>query len=175
MANLQREGSSFVAVHVRAEQDWIDHCEKWENIRDAIIRDNCMSNTEYLTRVLRQNKILPGTTVYLAGGYRKSDVHANSLLRPLLEEYNVVTKDDIIDRVGEGELLRNREFFAAIDYYICENAPIFVGNSVSTFSAMLLLSRERRRTLHQEKLEHFHYNGGNIPLLGYVSLDGTHD
>ena len=36
----------FNVLHLRAEDDWILHCARWENMRDGIVRDNCMNNTE---------------------------------------------------------------------------------------------------------------------------------
>lgn len=60
-----------------------------------------------------------------------------------------------------------REWFAFIDYEICRGARYFIGNSVSTFSAMIELNRlKNNRTA-------FHYNTGNIPLEEMLPIRRT--
>ena len=51
-----------------------------------------------------------------------------------------------------------REQLACVDYYIALKSKQFIGNSVSSFSAMLLLERQRQGAWAS------HYNGGNIPM-----------
>jgi hypothetical protein len=161
-----------IALHVRAEADWLEHCVKWESIPDGIIRDNCLSNTKNLVHTLEYAGIQRGSMVYLAGGYQKLELRTNEYLSPLVDAFHIVTKEDVMPSLSVQQLLEMREFFAAIDYEICERVPVFVGNSVSTFSALLLASRERRRQLYGESLKHFHYNGAEIPLFDFLPLDG---
>lgn len=56
-----------------------------------------------------------------------------------------------------------REEAAMLDYFLAMDAENFAGNSVSTFSALLMLER---RLLHDRPS--WHYNGGGIPLARYV-------
>lgn len=51
-----------------------------------------------------------------------------------------------------------------IDYYLSLNSNQFVGNSVSTFSAMLIMERWNAGNYAS------YYNGGNIPLEIFLPL-----
>ena len=160
----------FTALHYRAEQDWIDHCVKWESIPDGVIRNNCASNTDAIASVFATERVSTDRPVYLAGGHPPSFIKT-SALRNLEEKYSIVTKSSVIDMDkdfdginSEVNLLSNREMFAAIDFAVCIEADLFIGNSVSTFSAMIELRRM------QENRPSFHYNGGDIPLEGYLPV-----
>lgn len=50
-----------------------------------------------------------------------------------------------------------------LDYFLAMDAARFAGNSVSTFSALLMLERQ---LLYGRPS--WHYNGGGIPLARYV-------
>lgn len=160
----------FTALHYRAEQDWLDHCKKWENIRDGVIRNNCIANTGSIATVLALEKVSTLRPIYLAGGYTPAFI-SKSPLKYLKQNYNIITKssfitfDDTGDTNLEQNLIANREMFAAIDYAVCAQADLFIGNSVSTFSAMIELRRL------QDNKPTFHYNGGNIPLEIYMPVN----
>ena len=74
--------------------------------------------------------------------------------------YHVVTRSYLFpdhDRLlMEGEF--SREQLACVDYYLALESSFFIGNSVSSFSAMLLLERQRQGTWAS------YYNGGNVPM-----------
>src|SRR3546814_756066 len=93
---LKNLNTTTVALHVRAEDDWLVHCEAWENIKDGIVRDNCMRNTDTLLITLSIAGIEPGATIYVAGGYTKQEITTNTHLNKLTRTFNVVTKEDII-------------------------------------------------------------------------------
>jgi hypothetical protein len=169
LQGLSNDGKVTV-LHFRGEADWIRHCKSWEKIKDGIIRNNCMTNSGHIDRVLLLAGIPEGTTIYLAGGYVKEDMKTNKYLQKLASKFNVITKDMILGNIHG--LLLEREKFAAIDFEVSRVADVFIGNSVSTFSAILLLSRERSRQMGTNPhFKHFHYNAGDIPLLKFLPLD----
>jgi len=148
----------YSALHVRIEQDWVDHCKLWEDVNSSPPRDNCMVNTHVLDIALRTNKVSETIPLYLAGGYTWDFVQSASIFSGLAKHYKVLMKDSLIK---DGHLTvndANREWFAMIDFEICKRSKMFIGNSVSTFSALLELNRIKH------KQPTFHYNAGIIPL-----------
>ncbi|KAL4856629.1 hypothetical protein ACK3TF_003058 [Chlorella vulgaris] len=69
-------------------------------------------------------------------------------------QYTVVLGSALVQ---PGEEL-TREESALVDYYLGLHAQKFTGNSVSTFTAFIILERQ---WLGRQSL---HYNGGNVPL-----------
>lgn len=138
--------AKYVALHYQTETDWPEHCAHWSDPD----RWNCMTNTKELAITLALEGIDTKLPVYLMGGstfalHLKSDVHS---------------KDSLVDL--SLHKVAHRELRASIDYYISSRATRFIGNSVSTFSAHLLL--ERRATRREAIATDFHYNAGDIPL-----------
>ncbi len=58
----------------------------------------------------------------------------------------------------------SREEAACVEYYLALGAGRFLGNSVSLFSAMLILERQNKGAWAS------YYNGGNIPMSAAVPL-----
>lgn len=126
-----------------------------------------MVNTDTLLNVLLTNKVPENIPLYLAGGYTWNFVQSSSIFTPLAKHYNIVMKDSL---VKDGHLTvsqEHREWFAFIDYEICRGARYFIGNSVSTFSAMIELNRLRNNRTA------FHYNTGSIPLEKMLPIRRT--
>lgn len=156
----------YTALHFRIEQDWVEHCKKWENIGDKIIRDNCMTYTNVIGNVFKIQRIPTYRPLYIAGGFTRQFIETSPLFKDLRNHYEIVTKDNYFSKEElEAHMVDDREMFAAIDAIICAKATLFVGNSVSTFSALI----ELRRLQHDEPV--FHYNAGNIPLGGMVPIN----
>ena len=196
LANISRargvDDGGFNALHVRTEPDWVEHCKLWED-KDAG-RDNCMTNTDQLVRVFAIEGVPAGIPVYVAGEVTAASLGRSRSLSPLTLSYELFTKDALVPEIMDGlTFATQRDVLAAIDYLVVQSANTFVGNSVSTFSAMLLLGRERQRHKNPScrtasliahdrlvRIGHhvatsssppcpqngFHYNGGNIPLRG---------
>mmetsp|Transcript_74879 Transcript_74879/g.178754 ORF Transcript_74879/g.178754 Transcript_74879/m.178754 type:complete len:761 (+) Transcript_74879:59-2341(+) len=153
-----RNGSYHV-VHLRAEEDWKRHCALWTSWAGK--RDNCMNNTFEIGNVLLSEGITPSVPIYLATGLSTTELQhlrESGSLPNLFDIYTVVTKDML--NISQAPLVddRHREYWAAVDFVISQDAETFIGNSVSTFSAFLL---EMRRIRNQSSL---HYNGGKVPL-----------
>ena len=74
--------------------------------------------------------------------------------------YHVVTRTNLFPKRSRPFLMEDfgREQLACVDYYIALESDKFIGNSVSSFSAMLLLERQRQEAWAS------YYNGGNVPL-----------
>jgi hypothetical protein len=173
--SMQRgAGGGFNALHLRIETDWLKHCAHWDCPQCDPPRDNCMTNTYQLHNVLRIEGVSTKSPLYIAG----EETISNAALHPLLVaghnngnvSYDLVTKDLLLGNLAHNWKGPSRDLQAAIDFIICRNADTFIGNSVSTFSAMLLLERQFQAP-HlnmlgnmRRSLRTFHYNGGSIPL-----------
>eukprot|EP01025_Chloroclados_australasicus_P018492 TRINITY_DN1972_c0_g2_i1.p1 TRINITY_DN1972_c0_g2~~TRINITY_DN1972_c0_g2_i1.p1 ORF type:complete len:601 (+),score=54.10 TRINITY_DN1972_c0_g2_i1:109-1911(+) len=154
------QSSDFNLLHLRVEEDWMQHCQAWGNIPDGIIRDNCMNNTEIIGSVLANvidNVKTPLVICYNADVDNQSYKFA---LKNLLNNgfHTIVTNKDLVMEH------HYREIKAMISYFIALQAKQFIGNSVSSFSALLILERRS-----QEKWANY-YNGGNIPMQHFVPL-----
>lgn len=146
----------YHVVHLRAEQDWYEHCKVWFSWREK--RNNCMNNTFHIGNVLRSEGISPALPVYLATGLSEREIqNLRDLpsLQSFLNIYTVVTKGMLGLPVDVGN---KREYWAAVDYMFSQNADWFVGNSISTFSALTMEVRSR------QKMPVLPYNGGTMAL-----------
>jgi len=151
-ANTEAE-DQYIVLHVRTEKDWIEHCARW----GSAINWNCMGSSEpsQLKNALHAQGVDIHLPVYVCGGDFKG---AGSQFQHLY------TKDTLIDLKKIGVSEQHRELRALIDYYIASKATYFIGNSVSTFSAHLLM--ERAATC--DHCVDLHYNGGNVPMSQMV-------
>jgi hypothetical protein len=64
MAGLRKSSGSanFTALHLRIEDDWIEHCKTWKG------GDNCYTNTDVLDNVLEIEGVPTSQPLYLAAG-----------------------------------------------------------------------------------------------------------
>ena len=179
-------GGRFTALHLRAEPDWVAHCKVWEAANegsDPPVK-NCMSNTEQLQNVFNIEQVNATLPIYVATELTLSSTEA---LDPLRDAFSMVSKWT----VGQSPILTeqqrgSRELLALVDMEVCRRADRFIGNSVSNFSAWLLVQRaqqDRRvdrltgapvdsESWPRDPRRDFHYNGGRVPLL--ATLFGTH-
>ena len=156
----------FNVLHLRAESDWVLHCERWMGLRDGVHRDNCINNTMNVAEVLVSEGLNPRLPLYISSGLSQAELEALSVsgqygggFQQLSEAFTVVTKEKILKgALSEDWYTASREHWAAVDFIIAMEARSFVGNSVSTFSAFVMIDRERQGK------GAFHYNGGGVPL-----------
>ena len=155
-------GRAFNVLHLRAEEDWIQHCRKWMGLRDGVHRDNCMNNTMAIGNILVTEGLDPRIPLYISTGLSDEELSEMSIpdqfgdgFESLSESFTIVTKESIM---GNAPPFASREQWAAVDSLIADAASEFVGNSVSTFSAYIMTARQRRG------LRAWHYNGGGVPL-----------
>ena len=84
---------------------------------------------------------------------------AQVMVRLVAGGYQVVTQTYLFPNHG-----LSREEAACVEYYIALESRKFLGNSVSSYSAMLILERQSRGAWAS------YYNGGNIPMSAAVPL-----
>ncbi|KAG2499755.1 hypothetical protein HYH03_002687 [Edaphochlamys debaryana] len=179
-ASAQAEGQAVAGtgasagynfIHLRIENDWVQHCERWEAIHDGIVRDNCYNNTDAIGERLALFGFSNATTLYV-GSYWQ-DVEPGRKERAMAQlaaqGYRVVTSAEVLPLVaagktgaGGGLAGRGREYMAMLEYFVGMRSDRFIGNSVSTFAALALLERR-----HAGRWAAY-YNGGNIPLASVL-------
>lgn len=150
--------TSWTVLHLRIETDWQLHCEKWMNLRDGIHRDNCANNSKTIHNTLLSEGIPRLSNIYVSSGLSLDELLLPEYgLEGLFEHFSIFTKESTISGTRLFEQ-RPREWWAAVETELSISASMFVGNSVSTFSAYILQSRRKLGRAG------WHYNGGGIPL-----------
>ena len=161
-AIIEKLPKEYIALHYRVENDWVEHCKTWKG------GTNCFSNTDNIANTFLLNHV-PPLPVYVAGFLQDEHIRKLNTLR---ENHVIIDKSSFIPLINshlpsivvkENEKEKVRDLMAIIDFLICQKSSYFVGNSVSTFSAFIELSR------HGRGEESFHYNGQSfIPLANYI-------
>ncbi|KAJ0570842.1 putative GDP-fucose protein O-fucosyltransferase [Helianthus annuus] len=144
VAKIKELGSSeskmngYVAVHMRIEKDWMIHCKKRE--QRSNMSEICSSKDEIMSRVANIPGLKLPTVVYLA--VADALVEDGSILNGWREGLVAVEKK----KLGVLEIYKKHPYLiqAAIDYEVCSRADVFVGNSYSTFSSLLVLERSAK-------------------------------
>uniref|UniRef100_A0A1J3G6F0 O-fucosyltransferase family protein n=1 Tax=Noccaea caerulescens TaxID=107243 RepID=A0A1J3G6F0_NOCCA len=133
----------FVAVHMRIEIDWMIHCKKLE--QRMKVSEICSSKREIMERVGNISGLKTPTVLYLAV--------ADSLLEEKEEDSSVLSgwREGLIPfekkKLGVKEEIYGKYSYliqSAIDYEVCLRADVFVGNSFSTFSSLIVLERTQK-------------------------------
>ncbi|CAO2833617.1 unnamed protein product [Amaranthus hypochondriacus] len=128
----------YMAVHMRIEKDWMIHCKKLE--QRSNINEICSSKEEIIQRVANIKAVNNPTIVYLA------------VADSLLEDNTILSgwKDGLLPfekkKLGVSHIYDKYPYLikSAIDYEVCLRADIFVGNSFSTFSSLIVLERTQK-------------------------------
>ncbi|EFJ43295.1 hypothetical protein VOLCADRAFT_106875 [Volvox carteri f. nagariensis] len=158
-----KAATKYNFLHLRLENDWVEHCKRWTSIPDGVVRDNCYNNTETIDVQLRLFAFSPDVPLYVASYWNDVEPErAKKVISRLVDAgYRVITSNDVFP-----EAMRNadREIKALVEYYVGFGASRFIGNSVSTFAALALLERRHR------DLWAAYYNGGNIPVAPYLPV-----
>ncbi|MFS7982846.1 putative GDP-fucose protein O-fucosyltransferase [Helianthus anomalus] len=130
--------NGYVAVHMRIEKDWMIHCKKRE--QRSNMSEICSSKDEIMSRVANIPGLKLPTVVYLA--VADALVEDGSILNGWREGLVAVEKK----KLGVLEIYKKHPYLiqAAIDYEVCSRADVFVGNSYSTFSSLLVLERSAK-------------------------------
>lgn len=133
----------YVAVHMRIEKDWMIHCRKLEmrsKARNGKVLRICSSKEEIMKRVANIPGLEHPSVVYLAV--------ADDLLedKTLLEGWSDFLLPYEKKKLGVLDMYSKYPYLiqSAIDYEVCLQADIFVGNSFSTFSSLVVLQRTMR-------------------------------
>lgn len=148
----------FTVLHLRVERDWELHCREWMSIRDGVHRDNCLNNSRMIHNTLISEGVPRYSNIYICSGLLSNELRMQNLgLRELFRQFNILTKDTILGRPLPHDF-SFREWWAAVETELAMSSDLFVGNSVSTFSAYTMQARRKVRK------PGWHYNGGGIPL-----------
>lgn len=136
--NASSYQTPYAAIHMRIEKDWMIHCKKRE--QRSNLSDICSSKEEITTRVANIAALRPPTILYLA--VANELLEDNSILSGWKEGMHPVDKK----RLGVTKIYDKHPYLiqAAIDYEVCLRADVFVGNSYSTFSSLLVLERTQK-------------------------------
>eukprot|EP01025_Chloroclados_australasicus_P050342 TRINITY_DN5777_c0_g2_i1.p1 TRINITY_DN5777_c0_g2~~TRINITY_DN5777_c0_g2_i1.p1 ORF type:complete len:664 (-),score=21.91 TRINITY_DN5777_c0_g2_i1:1210-3099(-) len=151
--------AGFNFLHLRIEEDWVEHCERWRQNPWGVSSD-CMGDIANLGVTLKG--MITDTSVPIIMSF-SSDIHQEmfGLAVQSLKESNFTI-------VSNQALLKSksysREEAALVSYFLALEAQQFVGNSVSSYSALLILER---RSMQKWAA---YYNHGNIPLSGFLPI-----
>ena len=154
----RRLSSDFNFLHLRMENDWIRHCASW---RSGSPGDNCFTNTYNISAHLHAKRFPTQTPLYIALDWDDSPATVATQALALISEagYTVIKRSDLLANIK-----LHREEAALVEYYLAITSRRFIGNSVSTFSALLILEREQR------SLWASYYNMGDIPLASFIPM-----
>eukprot|EP00438_Fugacium_kawagutii_P002253 Skav227469 [mRNA] locus=scaffold2491:369513:371036:+ [translate_table: standard] len=160
-----RRDSTFNVLHLRAEMDWLQFCGS----NPSSQLGNCRSNTFEVGNVLLSEGISPGMPLYLASRVSKSQLERwrdeaspPNAADNLFGVYTVVTQEMLAEQVFKNwqpALRLHKMFWPAVSFLLSTDAHFFIGNSVSTFSGLLMQLRMR-----SVKPRNLHYNGGTVKL-----------
>ncbi|XP_021851734.2 O-fucosyltransferase 23 [Spinacia oleracea] len=128
----------YMAVHMRIEKDWMIHCKKLE--QRSNISEICSSKEEIIQRVGNIKKLNKPAVVYLA--VADSMLEDKTILSGWKEGLHPFEKK----KLGVGHIYEKYPYLikSAIDYEVCLRADVFVGNSFSTFSSLIVLERTQK-------------------------------
>ncbi|KAH7679151.1 GDP-fucose protein O-fucosyltransferase protein [Dioscorea alata] len=128
----------YLAVHMRIEKDWMIHCKKLE--QRLGINQICSSKQEIMQRVKHIRGVNKPIIVYLA--IADSLFDDDSILIGWEEGLIPCEKK----KLGVWDVYNKYSYLfrSAIDYEVCLRANVFVGNSFSTFSSLIVFERTEK-------------------------------
>ncbi|CAM8970833.1 unnamed protein product [Rhodiola kirilowii] len=128
----------YMAVHMRIEKDWMIHCKKLEQRQN--ISEICSSKNEIIERVGNIKDLKTPMVIYIA--VADTLLEDNSIFDGWKQGLHPVEKH----RLGVYNIYKKYPYLiqSAIDYEVCLKADVFVGNSFSTFSSLLVLQRTQK-------------------------------
>ena len=154
-----------VCLHYRNGTDWHNHCSIWKG-------NNCKNSGNRAIVDLVKERIpatYPKKWMYYVGDATPSErlvetmkEHTNlTMIHRIRDNLALSSYDEIRELVKNGSeelsLEKHRDIFAVIDFFVCKSVPSFIGNSVSTFSALQIATRQGKNSSW--------YNSRSVPLL----------
>jgi hypothetical protein len=139
------------------------HVQRWTALTavDGVVRDNCFNNTLTVHRAMAGMGYDPRTPVYVAAHWAGADP---ALAAGVLAAMAAAGYAPVQGRPGDA---LPRELRALVEFEVALRAERFLGNSVSTFSALAILQRRGAGRWAG------YYNGGDIPLVQVLPLFPT--
>ena len=157
-----------ICVHHRDGKDWHEHCKRWSGATklDGVFRQNCLGVAKRtFVESLEDRGLNSSKWVYYCGDHSIPTelgiaVDGSTITSP----YDVVARSDLLQESDltevaasmSGDLKMARDLWALIDFNVCNSLDHFIGNSVSTFSAIQIALRDGTNS--------FWYNSQSIPL-----------
>ena len=152
-------------LHLRVERDWIKHCETWVSDRGVCLAEKVV---RAIGEHLDLKGVPRGTPLHVACDLPTAEPDLlNAAIKSLkamgyqkvtLQEGRQKKEKSEVGRKGSGSEL-SRDLRAMHAYYLGMDSAKYIGNSVSTVSALILLER---RNLNRWST---YYNMGGIPLM----------
>ena len=158
IAQIQKSiGGLYNFLHFRIEEDWQHHCSRWEHIQDGKMRPNCLKNSNNIKHIITNAGFSTSIPLYVACFWQDVNVTlAEVLLNGLRESgYRVITSK---------YTPLCREQAAHIDFEIGLRSFMFMGNSVSSFSALAIFERRLAGKWSS------YYNSADIPLEEFLPV-----
>ncbi|KAI3686064.1 hypothetical protein L1987_79734 [Smallanthus sonchifolius] len=123
---------------MKIEKDWMIHCKKLE--QRSNVSNICSSKEEITTRVANIPALKPPAILYLA--VANELLEDDSILNGWKQGMHPIDKK----RLGLTATYKKHPYLiqAAIDYEVCLRSDVFVGNTYSTFSSLLVLERTQK-------------------------------
>ncbi|XP_047946774.1 O-fucosyltransferase 23-like [Salvia hispanica] len=133
--NAALQTMPYVAVHMRIEKDWMIHCKKLE--RRLNVTEICSSKEQIKQRVANIVGLDTPIVMYLA--VADDLLEDNSILEGWGEGLLPYEKK----KLGVLDTYKKHPYLiqSAIDYEVCLRSNVFVGNTFSTFSSLIVLER----------------------------------
>jgi len=150
--------SSAVCLHHRDGADWHRHCDLWERLSEA--NRNCRSKGPISELVRQRISHLKNVWVFYAGDHEiPADLKAFDV--PVISREQVsISQSGLTDQLTEKKFeSMPRGFGAVLDYLLCSQMPVFIGNSLSTWSATQIVLRGTVASW---------YNSFGIPLGAFL-------
>lgn len=153
----------FNYLHLSIDKTWKKQCLSWDafSSSDGAERTNCFNNTLSIDKVLDSRSFEKDLPLFTVANWHAADPKLAKAVRKAASDagYNVVKSPSIKNLPREVE--------AMIEYELALKAERFLGNSVSTFSALAILQRR------WEGQWAGYYNGGDVPLVMMMPIFDT--
>jgi hypothetical protein len=156
ITNKFKDREEGICVHHRDGKDWHDHCARWESINDGLYRGNCLGVPgRTFLQSLEDRGLADSRWIYYCGDHEVPKELRSS-------KYTVISREDLMDQADTlaVEAIKSgqpsRDLWALIDFFVCGRLDHFIGNSVSTFSAIQIALRDGDNV--------YWYNSQSIPL-----------
>jgi GDP-fucose protein O-fucosyltransferase len=153
---VESQRKKFSFLHLRVEPEFEEHCKVWEAQTGLA---NCFPTSSQILEVV--NRLPTDLPLYIAADLHDNQLFSTDVVRTLQGKYCIATKEQLMPAFYDLVPERQRELRAAIEYEVATRATIFVGNSVSTFSALQIMGRN-------DPQAGYAYNAGQVPLASMI-------
>lgn len=174
-SSVQYTMGSAVCLHHRDGEDWHKHCDKWE--LQFPKNRNCRNHEPIEELVQRRISHLPSPWILYAGDHRVPK-ELRALKVPVINRKEMQFNDtELLAHFAEHAFKSMpRDIEALLDYHLCSQMQIFIGNSVSTWSASQIILRDTVASWYNSfgiPLDHF-LRSYTIPFVYTYTEEGSH-